>query len=156
MSLKSQGILSSSALAGVTSGAGIAINGNTISSTLGSSVVKTLAVNLNATGDAASMTGLPANIILDRLEVSGWSVTPAVLLAMTVRDAAAGAGNSLVGAIGSLNGIITSTAMAAIATPLAAVLGASRVISTTAFYLNVSVANGTALTANVSVYYHTL
>lgn len=111
-------------------------------------------VNLNSTGDVASFTGLPAKIIIDRIEISNWSATPSALLALTLRDAAAGAGNSLVGAIAALNGVITATALNAVASPLAAVLGASRKVTTSALYLNVSAANGTALTADVAIFYH--
>jgi len=111
------------------------------------------AVNLNQTGDVASITGLPSSIMVDRMEILNWSSTPAALLAMTVRDAATGGGNSLLGSIVGLNTPVTATALAAVATPLAAVLGAVRVVSTGSLYLNVSVANGSALTADVIIYY---
>lgn len=113
-------------------------------------------INLNSTGDLASVTGLPASIIVDKMEILNWSTTPSVLLTMTLRDAASGAGNSLLGSIAALNTPITATTLAAVALPLATVLGAVRVISTGALYLNASAANGSALTADIQVSYRSL
>ena len=111
------------------------------------------AVDLNATGDLASFTGLPTNILIDRLILWGWSTTPAALLAATLRDAASAGGNSLVGVIAALNTPITATTLAAVMFPSVTALGASRVVTSGALYLNVSASNGSALTANVSVLY---
>lgn len=114
-------------------------------------LVKASALNLNSTGDLISQTGLPSAFIVKRMVLSNWSTTPSVLLTMTLRDAATAAGNSLVGSVAALNTPITSTALAAVATPLATVLGASRVVSSGGLYLNVSAANGSALTADVTI-----
>ncbi len=116
--------------------------------------LKSTGLNLNQTGDVASFTGLPASIVIDRVEIKNWSTTPGVLLTATLRDAAAGAGNSLVGTISGLNAIVTATALAAVAVPFVAVLGASRVVSTSAIYLNVSAANGSALTGDLTIFFH--
>lgn len=114
-------------------------------------LVKASAVNLNSTGEVLTQAGLPARFIVNRLVISNWSATPSALLAMTLRDTAAGAGNSLVGALAALNTPITATALAAVAYPFAAVLGASRAVTTGNIFLNASVANGTALTADVLI-----
>lgn len=118
-------------------------------------VLRAFGINLNSVADAAVFTGLPLSLIVDKVEIFGWSGTPAALLAMTIRDAAAGAGNSLVGAIAALNTPITSTALAAQLIPLAAALGAVRVVTTGKIYARVGTANGSALTANLNIYWHT-
>ncbi len=110
------------------------------------------AANLNTTGDVVTFTGLPAQYIVERLIISGWSATPAAILAATLQDAAAAGGNSLVGAIAALNTPITATSLNGQFIPLAAALGATRNLTASSLYLNVSVANGTALTADVTLF----
>lgn len=118
---------------------------------LGSFSTSISGVNLNSTGDTISILNLPSRFIINQLVFSNWSATPSVLLVGTLRDAAAAGGNSLVGSIAGLNTPITSTALAAVATPLASVLGASRAVTTNAVYLNLTVANGTALSADMTL-----
>lgn len=120
-------------------------------SQLGSRLFQITGQNLNATGDKI-ISGLPAKYVIDRLVIHDWSATPGALLAATLRDAATGGGNSLVGAIVGLNTPITATALAAEAFPQVAALGANRVLTASTLYFNVSVANGSALTANISLY----
>ncbi len=145
---------------GVLSSGGVTLA--TVTSTVNSAVaasvvykvVTATATNLNTTGAVASWTGLASAIVVDNLEILGWSATPSALLALTLRDAATGGGNSLVGLVASLNTPITSTALVASASPIASVLGAVRRVTSGALYLNVSAGNGTALTANIRVTYH--
>lgn len=109
-------------------------------------------LNLNNTGDVATFTGLPSRYLVSSLVLDNWSTTPSALLTATLRDAATAGGNSLVGSIAGLNAIVTATALAAQAFPLASTLGANRSLTASSLYLNVSAANGSALTATGTLF----
>lgn len=118
---------------------------------------KTVTINgadLNISGDRADFTALPASISVDSVEISGWSSTPSAALVATVRDAASGAGNSLVGSIAGADSIVTATAINLVAKPSAAALSAKRRVTTGSLYVNVGTPNGSALTANITITYH--
>lgn len=109
-------------------------------------------LNLNTTGDVASViTGLPARFVIASCFLSNFSTTPSVLLAATLRDTASAGGNSLVGPITGLNAIVTSTTQAMRAVSLTTALAAQVANTTGKLYFNVSVANGSALTADLSL-----
>lgn len=113
-------------------------------------------INLNTTGDVASFLNLPPSCVVERIELSNWSATPSALLTATLRDAATAGGNSLLGSIAGLDGPITSTALTATIASTPLTINAVRKVSTSNIYLNVSAANGTALTADALLTYHPL
>ena len=104
-------------------------------------------INLNATGDNAISIRYSKYVLLGAY-LYDFSTTPGALTTATLRDAASGGGNSLVGSLAALNGIAT-TALGAHAIPTASALGAVRQSTASTLYLNVSVANGSALTCSV-------
>lgn len=110
-------------------------------------ISKALTVNFNQTGDAATFPMPSAKYIITQILLYDWSATPNVLLAFTVRDTASGAGNSILGSIVGINTLGTATSGFVGKTPVS--LGAYTQLSGSTMYLNISVANGTALTASV-------
>jgi len=109
-------------------------------------------VNLNSTGDK-NTAGVPVGAVVDKVKILNWSATPSATLSCTVRDASGGGGNSLLGTITGLNTPITSTALAAVIVPAATATYAQRVTTTNAVYFHVGTANGSALTADVVIYW---
>lgn len=121
-------------------------------STVSSMATQITGLNLNTTGDVASViTGLPARFVITSCFLSNFSTTPSVLLAATLRDAATAGGNSLVGPIAGLNTIVTSTTQTMRAVSLTTALAAQVADITGKLYFNVSVANGSALTADLTL-----
>lgn len=114
--------------------------------------VQSTGLNLNSTGDVASiLTGLPARFVVTEAFLSNFSTTPSILFAATVRDAASGAGNSLCGNLSGMNTVVTSTTQAARAVALTSLLSAQVANVTGKLYFNVSTANGSALTADITL-----
>lgn len=104
--------------------------------------------NLNSTGDIA----IPINAakyILTQITLSNPSVNMAALtVTATIRDAAGGAGNAIVAAIGALTVLTGSTKY------LALTLGGialTDVLAVATLYLNIAVATGTPGTVDVTV-----
>lgn len=123
-----------------------------VPSTAASLSFSSTGVNLNTTGDVFSIiAGLPARFLVSQLLLSNFSGIPTALVAATLRDTATAGGNSLVGALVALNGIVTSTTLVMRAVPLTTALAAAVAVTTAKLYLNVSAANGSALTADITV-----
>lgn len=106
-------------------------------------------VNLNATGDTSIAISATKYLVL-ALVVRDSSGTPGVLCAFTLRDAAAGGGNSLAGSLVGLNGAI-STSKAGFLQISPTALGSYQQETATTLFINVSVANGSALTATFDI-----
>lgn len=113
---------------------------------------KVNSVNLNGTGDRATFTGLPTvPYVVEKLLIHSWSTTPSGTLSMTLRDTTSGGGNSLLNSLAGLNLTISNTSLALEAIPNVAAVGAKRTLTASNLYLNASAANGSALTATVTL-----
>lgn len=116
-----------------------------------------MGVNLNATGDVWTVQNIPlTNYVVERFTIWGQSVTPSILLTASLRDAASGGGNSILGTMTGLNLVLNNALLGLEMIPFAGAAGSNRVINTSTLYFYVSVANGTALTANMTLYLRAL
>lgn len=109
-----------------------------------------LGVNLNATGD----TSIPITLskyIITALWISNFSASPAALFACSLRDAAAGAGNSLMAT--TMVALPSTAALDFFTTNMNGIaLATIRRNTASTLFFNVGVANGSTLTADVFVF----
>lgn len=138
-----------SALYSLNNSGDITSDGTGLMRSLYTKLGKATAVNLNATGDT-SVTIWSSKYIITQVIMRDASATPAVTLTFTVRDTAAGGGNSLIGSVTALNTVV-STSIAGFLQPSPTALMSSRQLTTSTLFINVSVPNGSALTANFDI-----
>lgn len=114
---------------------------------------RAVAVNLAALGDQYVFTGLPSTPFrVVSMVIWNHSATPGLLTAFHLRDSSGGLGNSLLGPIAGMNAYLGIAALG-LEIPISnSAMFSNRVFpGETSLYFRVTVANATALTANVNI-----
>lgn len=118
---------------------------------------KLVNVNLNALGDQGTFTGLPERpFVVSGFRLWNYTAVPGSLTSVSLRDGTTGTGNQLLGPLVGMNTVVTSTAASLDILASQNIISFNRILNSGSLpnfqlYLNVAVANISALTCNANL-----